>query len=97
MRKEYTHARSLSRAQAQVLRAHDEIKMATTRLSLKEKEDEPAAINVLSKEEVIPSSLQLTSEKFVSLSSLQRLKGQLRYLQVNLSFHYSVLSLLLPP
>ncbi|XP_074582865.1 uncharacterized protein LOC141839101 isoform X2 [Curcuma longa] len=81
MRKEYTHARSLSRAQAQVLRAHDEIKMATTRLSLKETEDEPVAINVLSKEEVIPSNLQLTSEKFISLSSLQRLKGQLRYLK----------------
>ncbi|XP_042375333.1 E3 ubiquitin-protein ligase SHPRH-like [Zingiber officinale] len=81
MRKEYTHARSLSRAQAQVLRAHDEIKMATTRLSLKETEDEPAPINVLSKGEVIPSSLQLTSEKFISLSSLQRLKGQLRYLK----------------
>lgn len=82
MRKEYAQARSLSRAQAQVLRACDEIKMATTRLRLKATEDEPAAINVLSKEELVPSSLQLSSEKFVSLSSLQRIKGQLRYLKV---------------
>ncbi|URD93147.1 E3 ubiquitin-protein ligase [Musa troglodytarum] len=81
MRKEYAQARSLSRAQAQVLRAYDEIKMATTRLRLKATEDEPAAINVLSKEELVPSSLQLSSEKFVSLSSLQRIKGQLRYLK----------------
>ena len=36
MRKEYAHARSLAIAQAQVIRAHDEIKMATTRLHLQE-------------------------------------------------------------
>ncbi|WOK95874.1 hypothetical protein Cni_G04581 [Canna indica] len=81
MRKEYAHARSLSKSQAQVFRALDEIKMATTRLRLKATEDEPAAINVLTKEELVPCSLQLSSEKFVSLSSLQRIKGQLRYLK----------------
>ncbi|KAL3565483.1 hypothetical protein D5086_033529 [Populus alba] len=37
MRKEYGHARSLAVAQAQLFRAHDELKMATARLPLKEK------------------------------------------------------------
>nr|CAD1837214.1 unnamed protein product [Ananas comosus var. bracteatus] len=44
MRKEYSQARFLSIAQAQFLRAPDEIKMSTSRLRLKETEDEPSAI-----------------------------------------------------
>ncbi|PKA53189.1 Putative SWI/SNF-related matrix-associated actin-dependent regulator of chromatin subfamily A member 3-like 2 [Apostasia shenzhenica] len=81
MRREFTHARLLSRSQAQLLRAHDEIKLSTSRLRLKETEDEPAAINILSKEELIPHSMQFSSDKFGSMSSLSCIKGQLRYLK----------------
>ncbi|XP_020086038.1 E3 ubiquitin-protein ligase SHPRH isoform X1 [Ananas comosus] len=81
MRKEYSQARFLSIAQAQFLRAHDEIKMSTSRLRLKETEDEPSAINILTREELIPTSMQLSSDKFSSSSSMARIKGQLRYLK----------------
>lgn len=84
MRKEYSQARFLSIAQAQFLRAHDEIKMSTSRLRLKETEDEPSAINVLTREDLIPTSMQLSSDKFSSSSSMACIKGQLRYLKVNL-------------
>ncbi|XP_008782680.2 E3 ubiquitin-protein ligase SHPRH isoform X1 [Phoenix dactylifera] len=81
MRKEFSQARLLSIAQAQVLRAHDEMKMSLQRLRLKETEDETAAINVLSREELIGSSMHNSSDKFLGLSLLARIKGQLRYLK----------------
>lgn len=82
MRKEFSQARLLSIAQAQVLRAHDEMKMSLQRLCLKETEDESAAVNVLSREELIASSMHNSSDKFLGLSLLARIKGQLRYLKV---------------
>lgn len=84
MRKEFSHARSLSLSQAQILRAHDEIKMATSRLRLRETKDEASAIDVLSTEELISTNMHFTSEKFTSLSMLSRIKGHLRYLKVKL-------------
>ncbi|XP_072974603.1 uncharacterized protein [Typha angustifolia] len=81
MRKEFTQARLLSIAQTQLLRAHDEIKMSTSRLRLKESEDEPSAINILIREELVPTKFQLSTDKLLSLSSLERIKGQLRYLK----------------
>ncbi|WVZ67083.1 hypothetical protein U9M48_016220 [Paspalum notatum var. saurae] len=81
MRKEFSQARFLSIAQTQLLRAHDEIKMSISRLQLKEKNDEPSAGNIVTREELIPYSVQFTSEKFMSLSSLARVRGQLRYLK----------------
>lgn len=81
MRKEYAHARSLAIAQAQVLRAHDEIKMATSRLRLRENEDDKS-IDALGTEELDIASAENSSEKFLALSSLLRIKGQLRYLKV---------------
>ncbi|EEC82693.1 hypothetical protein OsI_27351 [Oryza sativa Indica Group] len=81
MRKEFSQARNLSIAQTQLLRAHDEIKMSLSRLQLKEKDDEPSAVNIVTREELIPYNVQFTSEKFLSLSSLARIRGQLRYLK----------------
>ncbi|CAN6200289.1 unnamed protein product [Urochloa humidicola] len=81
MRKEFSQARFLSIAQSQLLRAHDEIKMSISRLQLKEKDDEPSAVNIVTREELISYSVQFTSEKFMSLSSLARVRGQLRYLK----------------
>ncbi|KAG8380997.1 hypothetical protein BUALT_Bualt06G0075000 [Buddleja alternifolia] len=80
MRKEYSLARSLSIAQAQVLRAHDEIKMATSRLRLRENEDDKS-IDALSPEELDTASVENSSEKFLAQDSLSRIKGQLRYLK----------------
>ncbi|KAK9167890.1 hypothetical protein Syun_000030 [Stephania yunnanensis] len=80
MRKEYAHARSLATAQAQILRAHDEIKMSLSRLRLRETEKD-TALDALSSEELIPANVQFTSEKFSSLPLLSRVKGQLRYLK----------------
>jgi len=82
MRKEFPQARFLSIAQTQLLRVHDEIKMSISRLKLKEKDDEPSAANIVTREELIPYNVQFTSEKFMSLSSLARVRGQLRYLKV---------------
>ncbi len=87
MRKEFSQARNLSIAQTQLLRAHDEIKMSLSRLQLKEKDDEPSAVNIVTREELIPYNVQFTSEKFLSLSSLARIRGQLRYLKVNTCYH----------
>ncbi|KAL5991335.1 hypothetical protein ACLOJK_012242 [Asimina triloba] len=81
MRKEYAQARLLAVAQAQILRAYDEIKMATTRLRLKKTDEESSSIDALSVEELIIASVEFSNDKFVSLSSLSRLKGQLRYLK----------------
>lgn len=80
MRKEYPRARSLAIAQAQVLRAHDEIKMATSRLRLRENEDDKS-IDALSLGELDAASVEYSSEKFLAISSLSRIKGQLRYLK----------------
>jgi hypothetical protein len=81
MRKEYGHARSLAIAQAQVLCAHDEIKMATTRLHLKENEND-INVDALSQEELPSASVQYSDDKFISLALLSRIKGKLRYLKV---------------
>lgn len=81
MKKEYAHARSLATAQAQVLRAYDEIKMATSRLRLKDNDDDNT-IDALSLGELDVASVENSSEKFVSLAALSRIRGKLRYLQV---------------
>ncbi|XP_021866581.1 uncharacterized protein [Spinacia oleracea] len=80
MKKEYAHARSLATAQAQILRAYDEIKMATSRLRLKENDDDNS-IDALSLEELDVANVENSSEKFVSLATLSRIRGKLRYLQ----------------
>ncbi|KAI5008977.1 hypothetical protein ZWY2020_010025 [Hordeum vulgare] len=81
MRKEFSLARSLSIAQNQLLRAHDEIKMSISRLQLKENDDEPSAVTIVTREELIPYNVQFTSAKFLALTSLARIRGQLRYLK----------------
>ncbi|KAL6896865.1 hypothetical protein ACP4OV_007437 [Aristida adscensionis] len=81
MRKEFSQARFLSVAQTQLLRAHDEIKMSISRLQLKEKDDGPSAVNIVTRGDLISDSVQFTSEKFMSLKSLARIRGQLRYLK----------------
>lgn len=81
MRKEYAQARLLATAQAHVLRAHDEIMMATSRLRLKEDENDKS-IDALDPGELDAASAEWSSEKFFFLSSLSRIKGQLRYLKV---------------
>ena len=83
MRKEYAQARSLAIAQAQVLRAHDEIKMATSRLRLRENGDD-MSIDALSPGELDAASVENSSDKFLALTSLSRIKGQLRYLKVSI-------------
>ncbi|KAF8063114.1 hypothetical protein N665_1184s0003 [Sinapis alba] len=80
MRKEYAHARVLARAQAHLLRAYDEIKMATMRLQLRESEDD-TAIYALSLDELDAASVQNTNDKFLAQSSLLSIKGKLRYLK----------------
>lgn len=82
MRKEYGHARSLAIAQAQVLNAHDEIKMATTRLSLRGDDDDDSSAFTISEHELPAASVQYSSDKFMSLAMLSRVKGKLRYLKV---------------
>lgn len=81
MRKEYAHARYLAIAQAQVLRAHDEIKMATSRLRLREDENDKS-IDALSLNELDAAIVENSSERLMSLTLLSRIKGQLRYLKV---------------
>ncbi|XVF24305.1 hypothetical protein REPUB_Repub13aG0116300 [Reevesia pubescens] len=80
MRKEYRHARLLAIAQAQVLNAHDEIKMATTRLHIREFESDKS-IDALSPNELASASVQNTSDKFIALTLLSSIKGKLRYLK----------------
>ncbi|KAL0556995.1 hypothetical protein IC582_005513 [Cucumis melo] len=80
MRKEYGHARSLAIAQAHVLNAHDEIKMATTRLCLRDNDDDSSAFSI-SEHELPAASVQYSSDKFMSLAMLSRVKGKLRYLK----------------
>lgn len=80
MRKEYAHARSLARAQLEFLLAHDEIKMATSRLHLRENESDKAKY-ALSSEELVATNVELSHEKLMALTSLSHIKGQLRYLK----------------
>ncbi|VFQ99538.1 unnamed protein product [Cuscuta campestris] len=80
MRKEYPQARSLAVAQAQVLRAYDELNMAASRLRLRE-DDNDKSIDALDIGELVTANAEFSSEKFVALSSLSRVKGQLRYLK----------------
>ncbi|KAH9702949.1 RING-finger DEAD-like helicase PHD and SNF2 domain-containing protein [Citrus sinensis] len=80
MRKEYANARSLATAQAQFLRAHDEIRMATTRLHLKE-DDNDTSVDALSPDELASASVTNSSEKFISMTLLSQVKGKLRYLK----------------
>lgn len=82
MRKEYANARSLATAQAQFLRAHDEIRMATTRLHLKE-DDNDTSVDALSPDELASASVTNSSEKFISMTLLSQVKGKLRYLKVS--------------
>jgi E3 ubiquitin-protein ligase SHPRH len=89
MRKEYAHARYLAIAQAQFLCAHDEIKMATTRLHLRENEDD-RALDALSLDELPSASVQFSDEKFISLTMLSRIKGKLRYLKVQKTVYRKV-------
>ncbi|XP_047328470.1 E3 ubiquitin-protein ligase SHPRH isoform X2 [Impatiens glandulifera] len=80
MRKEYATARSLAIAQAQVLRAHDEIAMAISRLRLRTNDDDNS-IDALSSEELVAASVEYSGEKFLAVASISRIKGQLRYLE----------------
>ncbi|MCH99602.1 E3 ubiquitin-protein ligase SHPRH-like, partial [Trifolium medium] len=77
MRKEYGYARSLALAQAQYLRAHDEIKMAISRLHLKANEDDES-LDALGENELNASSSNFSQEKFMSLALLTQIKGKLR-------------------
>lgn len=80
MRKEFVHARSLALAQAQYLRAHDEIKMAVSRLHLRANEDDKA-LDALGENELSAASSNFSQEKFMSLNLLAQIKGKLRYLK----------------
>ncbi|MED6124025.1 hypothetical protein PIB30_055145, partial [Stylosanthes scabra] len=80
MRKEFGHARSLALAQAQYLRAHDEIKMAVSRLHLKANEDDKS-LDALGEDELFAASSNFSHDKFMSLNMLSQIKGKLRYLK----------------
>ncbi|XP_019456201.1 PREDICTED: E3 ubiquitin-protein ligase SHPRH isoform X2 [Lupinus angustifolius] len=80
MRKEFGHARSLALAQAQYLRAHDEIKMAVTRLHLRVNEDDKS-LDALGENELFAASSSFSHDKFISLTLLSQIKGKLRYLK----------------
>lgn len=81
MRKEFFHATSLSRAQNQILKAYDEIDMATSRLRLAEDENDKS-LDALSEHELPSANVLYTSDKFTSLNMLSCIKGKLRYLKV---------------
>ncbi|XP_027329381.1 E3 ubiquitin-protein ligase SHPRH isoform X1 [Abrus precatorius] len=80
MRKEFGHARSLALAQAQYLRAHDEIKMAVSRLHLRANEDDKS-LDALGENELSAASSNFSHDKFMSLTLLSQIKGKLRYLK----------------
>ncbi|CAN1138472.1 E3 ubiquitin-protein ligase SHPRH [Linum perenne] len=80
MRKEYSSARSLAVTQAQFLRAHDEIRMATSRLHLREDENDKS-LDALGPEELDTASVLQSNDKFLALTDLSRIKGKLRYLK----------------
>lgn len=81
MRKEFAHARSLASAQGQYLRAHDEIKMAVSRLHLREYEDDKS-LDALGENELFAASTNFSHDKYMSLTMLSQIKGKLRYLKV---------------
>lgn len=81
MRKEFGHARSLALAQAQYLRAHDEIKMAISRLHLRANENDKS-LDALGENELSAASSNFSHDKFMSLALLSQIKGKLRYLKV---------------
>jgi len=81
MRKEFGQARSLALAQAQYLRAHDEIQMAVSRLHLRASEDDKS-LDALGENELVAASSNFSHEKFMSLTMLSQTKGKLRYLKV---------------
>ncbi|KAJ6855240.1 E3 ubiquitin-protein ligase SHPRH [Populus alba x Populus x berolinensis] len=80
MRKEYGHARSLAVAQAQLFRAHDELKMATARLHIRENEND-TSMDAMGEDELESASVLHSNEKFMSLNLLSHTKGKLRYLK----------------
>ncbi|XP_052107843.1 uncharacterized protein LOC107459335 [Arachis duranensis] len=80
MRKEFGYARSLALAQAQYLRAHDEIKMAVSRLHLRANEDDKS-LDALGEDELFAASSSFSHDKFMSLNMLSQIKGKLRYLK----------------
>ncbi|KAK7275887.1 hypothetical protein RIF29_17013 [Crotalaria pallida] len=80
MRKEFGHARSLALAQAQYLRAHDEIKMAISRLHLRANEDDKS-LDAFGENELFAASTTFSHEKFMSKTLLSQIKGKLRYLK----------------
>ena len=81
MRKEFGHARSLALAQAMYLRAHDEIKMAVSRLHLRANEDDKS-LDALGENELAAASSNFSHDKFMSLTMLSQINGTLRYLKV---------------
>ncbi|KAJ6744590.1 E3 UBIQUITIN-PROTEIN LIGASE SHPRH FAMILY MEMBER [Salix purpurea] len=81
MRKEYGHARSLAVSQAQLLRAHDELMMATSRFHLRENEND-TSMDALGEDELESASVIHSNDKFMSLNLLSHTKGKLRYLKV---------------
>lgn len=94
MRKEYPAARSLSIAQAQLLRAHDEIRMATSRLRLRV-DDNDKSLDAIGLGELEQNNVQFSNDKFLSLDELERVKGKLRYLKVDESSYLLCLLLIL--
>lgn len=83
MRKEYAVSRSLCIAQAQVLRAHDEIRIATSRLRLRE-DDDDNSLDALCFEELPAHNVQYSNDKMIALAFLSRIRGKLRYLKVEI-------------
>lgn len=81
MRKEYGHARSLAVSQAQLLCAHDELMMATSRFHLRENEND-TSMDALGEDELESASVLHSNDKFMSLNLLSHTKGKLRYLKV---------------
>ncbi|PIA38536.1 hypothetical protein AQUCO_02700026v1 [Aquilegia coerulea] len=80
MRKEFVPASSLATAQIQMLCAHGELKDATSRLRLRET-DTDTSIDAISPEGLVDANIQNSSDKFMSLTLLSRMKGQIRYLK----------------
>ncbi|KAJ6697013.1 hypothetical protein OIU85_003381 [Salix viminalis] len=80
MRKEYGHARSLAVSQAQLLCAHDELMMATSRFHLRENEND-TSMDALGEDELESASVLHSNDKFMSLNLLSHTKGKLRYLK----------------
>ncbi|XP_024403200.1 uncharacterized protein [Physcomitrium patens] len=80
MRKEFAQAKVLALAQREVFFEVHELNMATTRLRLRYPGEKIPNISVLHPEQVPQQNVHLTAEKFAALEELNRVKGQLRYL-----------------